>query len=282
MDRRSVLAGIASTAFVPGVLRASGAALDKAVLAVADARFIAIGERHDNPDHHKVQAALVAALKPSGLAFEMIPQMHEAAFNTLRKQGASREALAEAIDWAQSGWPDWSHYAPILEAAPDAYIACGGISSETLGKIYRFGEVGLGPEMTARYALNEPLPEDVQADMLNTQYEAHCGLVERGKLGAMVSVQRAWDAAYAEAWRRAALKGGGRSILICGNAHARLDQGAPRYLRTALPDAVIASIGQIEAGDQFDVGEKFSVLLTSPRPERGDPCEKMRASMAPK
>lgn len=279
MDRRSILAGIAASAVIPACARAQTDDFAGALSAAGDAQFIAIGERHDNPEHHKTQARLVAALQPSGLAFEMIPDVYEEEFNSLRRAGASREALAEAISWAESGWPDWSLYAPILEAAPDAYVACGGLSRDTLGAVYKAGAPGLGDEMTQRYALDQPLPEAVQADMLNTQYEAHCGLLERSRLGSMVSVQRAWDAAYAEAWRRAALRGAGRSVLICGNAHARLDQGAPRYLKTALPDASVFSIGQTETGDPVSDGGVFSFVLTAPRPERDDPCEKMRASM---
>jgi uncharacterized iron-regulated protein len=44
----------------------------------AGAEFVLIGERHDNPEHHRVQARLVAALEaqsegPRAVAFEMIP-----------------------------------------------------------------------------------------------------------------------------------------------------------------------------------------------------------------
>jgi uncharacterized iron-regulated protein len=42
---------------------------------LARARYVLLGERHDNPDHHRVQAALVRALVNAGrrpaIAFEM-------------------------------------------------------------------------------------------------------------------------------------------------------------------------------------------------------------------
>ncbi len=278
-DRRQVLLGLGSVAFMPALPVSASTDIGPAVDAVSDARFIAIGERHDNPLHHAIQAKIVTALRPAGIAFEMIPQALEETVNRLRREGASRDELAAALDWEESGWPDFALYAPILEAAPDAYIAGGGLSRQALSAIYARGAPGLGEEMTARYGLDEPLPAEVAAMMLNEQYEAHCGLLDRTRLAPMVAVQRAWDAAYAEAWRRAALRGEGRSVLICGNAHARLRSGAPAYLSRAMPDATIAAIGQVEDGDVAALEGMYTITISSTPPERGDPCDQMRESM---
>ncbi len=279
MNRRGFLAVSGGAALVPSVSLASG--IDNAVAAVAGADFVAIGELHDNPDHHRMQAKLVAALAPAGLAFEMIPQIKEEAVNRLRADGVSRAELGEALEWEASGWPAWRHYAPILEAAPDAYVAGGGLSKSDLGAVYTKGAAGLGEDMAARYGLNAAMPDADRAAMLDEQYAAHCELIEREKLSAMVEVQRAWDAAYAEAWHRAGIAGGGLSVLICGNAHARLDRGAPAYLALAVPDATIASIGLLEDGLNADDGQ-FTVTLSAPAPERDDPCEQMREAMKKK
>ena len=280
MDRRAVLLGIAGVSVMPSSSVTASTEIEAALDAIGDARFIAIGERHDNPAHHAVQAEIVLALQPAGIAFEMIPQAGEKTVNRLRREGASRDQLAAALDWAESGWPDFAFYAPIMEAAPDAYIAGGGLSRKSLSAIYAKGAPGLGEEMTARYGLDEPLAADVEAAMLNEQYEAHCGLLDRAKLSPMVAVQRAWDAAYAEAWRRAGLHGEGPVVLICGNAHARLGSGAPAYLAKAMPEATIASIGQIEDGDDPAQDGFYTATIRSTPPERGDPCEQMRKSMA--
>ena len=149
------------------------------------------------------------------------------------------------------------------------------------GAVYSKGAAGIGQGLAERYGLANPLPEDLRAEMLDRQFAAHCELVERDKLGAMVEVQRAWDAAYAEAWWRAGEEGAGRSILICGNEHARLDRGAPAYLAEILPNARIASIGMLE-GDETDSDAAFTVTLSAAAPERGDPCEQMRAAIKKK
>ena len=62
--------------------------------------IVVLGEVHDNPIHHANQAAIVAALQPDALVFEMIPQTREEEVNALREEGADRLALAEALDWA--------------------------------------------------------------------------------------------------------------------------------------------------------------------------------------
>ncbi len=280
MNRRGFLA-VAGGAAVASRWSYAASEVDEAVSVLKGADFIAIGERHDNPGHHRLQADLVAALNPKGLAFEMIPQAKEETVNRLRADEVSRKALGEALEWEESGWPDWSLYAPILEAVPAAYVAGGGLAKVDLGKVYSKGAVGIGDDLAKRYRLAEPLPEAQRTDMLNEQFAAHCELVERDKLGAMVEVQRAWDASYAEAWRRAGISGDGLSVLICGNAHARLDTGAPAYLAYALPDAKIASIGMLEEDEEAAEGQ-FTVTLSAAAPERKDPCEQMREALQKK
>jgi len=170
MNRRGFLGIAGAVALMPRAAWASQ--VDAAVAAVEGADLIAIGERHDNPDHHRLQAELVAALAPAGLAFEMIPQAMEETANRLRADGASREALAEALEWQARGWPDFALYAPILEAVPEAYIAGGALSREALGAIYERGAVGAGDALAERYDLAEPLADDLRAEMLDEQYAA--------------------------------------------------------------------------------------------------------------
>ena len=279
IGRRGFLALTGVAAMIPRAAIASD--ITAAVAAVEGADFIAIGERHDNPGHHRLQAELVAALSPAGLAFEMIPQAKEELVNRLRADGVSREELGEGLEWEASGWSDWPLYAAILEAAPEAYVAGGGLARADLGAVYSKGAAGIGEALAVRYGLAEPVPEATRTAMLDEQYAAHCEMIEREKLGAMVEVQRAWDAAYAEAWHRAGIAGGGRSVLICGNAHARLDRGAPAYLSRAFPEAKIASIGMLEDGEDEPEGQ-FTVTLSAPSPQRQDPCEQMRKAMEKK
>jgi uncharacterized iron-regulated protein len=89
-------------------------------LAAAD--FVLLGERHDNADHHRLQAwiadRLVAQDRAYALAFEMIDRDQSAKLDAYLAT-APRDAaeLGAAIGWNESGWPDWSLYQPIAAAA---------------------------------------------------------------------------------------------------------------------------------------------------------------------
>ena len=279
VSRRRCLGMLAASAALPVDAGAQTDPVADALRRVDGASLIAIGERHDNPEHHALQAELVRRLKPRGIAFEMIPRALEGRVNELRLRGVSRAELGKALDWENSGWPDWDLYAPILEAAPQAYIAGGGLSRETLNAIYRDGPAALGDAFVERYRLDDAMPEAVMAAMLEAQFTGHCGMIGRAKLAPMVTIQRVWDASYADALLRAAERGGGKAVLICGNAHARLDYGAPHYLRAAGAGGV-ASIGMLE-GDEMAEEGAYSVTLSADAPVRDDPCAALREHLAP-
>jgi uncharacterized iron-regulated protein len=93
-------------------------ASDVVVARLAGARYVLLGERHDNPDHHRVQAALVRALLAAGrrpaVAFEMFTA-DDAPAIARQLAVAPRDAagLARAVDWKRSGWPDWAYLSRI-------------------------------------------------------------------------------------------------------------------------------------------------------------------------
>ncbi|MFN3259732.1 MAG: ChaN family lipoprotein [Pikeienuella sp.] len=261
----------------PGAICAGGEALDEAgLLALLKGADIAIlGERHDNPRHHEWQARLTEALAPGGLAFEMIPQEKEDAANNARDLG---EDLGEALDWANSGWPDWAMYAPIFEAAPEAWIAGGGVPREALMRSAQEGAAKAGGEALARYRLDERMPEDVAKDMIREQDEAHCGALPTAILPGMVEAQQLRDAAFADAALRLHEAGHRPVVFITGNGHARTDRGSPLYLRRAAPEVTVVSVGLIEIPEGADPaalegGAPFDAVIYTEPFDRGDPCE---------
>ena len=83
---------------------------------VADAPVVIVGEVHDNPSHHAVQADIVAHLQPSAIVFEMLTEAQ--ADLVTPDNRADQTALADSLDLAESGWPDFAMYHPIFTAAP--------------------------------------------------------------------------------------------------------------------------------------------------------------------
>ena len=237
---------------------------------VQGADIVFLGEQHDNPAHHAVQAAWVEALQPTTLVFEMLTS--EQASRATSDVRSEQEGLEAVLEWSASGWPDFSMYFPIFTAAPNAQIVGAAVLRAQVRGLMEadLAEV-LGPEVSARFGLDLPLPDSQQADREALQREAHCNALPDVMLPMMVDVQRLRDAALAEAALAAFAQSGGPVVVITGNGHAREDWGAPFLVRNAAPDVAVFALGQGEAG-QVPAGG-FAVVVDGPPVDRGDPCD---------
>ena len=257
---------------------------------LARARYVLLGERHDNPDHHRVQATLVRALLAAGrrpaVAFEMFTA-DDAAPIARHLAAAPRDAagLAAAVDWKRSGWPDWAYYEPIAQAALDAGvpIVAANLAPATVRALARGNRSALPEGLAARYALDQPLPDSGQAALASELYDAHCGQIPMARMDGMVLAQRARDATLAEGMLAATRDG---AVLIAGAAHVRTDRGVPAYLRAGAPGASIAALTPLEVREEWtrpqDYAAAFGGQLPfdwvwfTPRMGDGDPCARLR------
>lgn len=233
--------------------------------------IVVLGEIHDNAQHHHNQAAIVSALQPAALVFEMIPQASEDEVNSLREDGASRTEIAEALDWSESGWPDFSYYAEILEAAPHARVFGAGQPIEDVRRAMEVGAAAaFGPDAAA-YGLDRPLPEAEQRVLEADLGEAHCGKLAPALLPGMVEAQRFRDAGLADAalWART-MTGDGEVVVIAGSGHADKLRGMPAAVAIADPTIRVLSLGQFEAPPADP--KAYDAVLLAPPAERGDPC----------
>ncbi len=250
---------------------AQSTSVTEVIAAARGADIIVLGEIHDNPTHHATQAQIVAALDPAALVFEMIPQTAEDEINALRDAGAGRDALAAALDWQNSGWPDFALYAPILEAAPHARVFGAEQPEADVQRAMVEGAAGVfGPDASA-YGLDVPLPPAEQMAREALQARVHCGTLPRQMLPGMVEAQRLRDAGLADAalWART-MTGDGQVVVIAGSGHADQARGVPAALASAAPELKVLSVGQFEAPPD-DPGDYDQILL-APAPARVDPC----------
>lgn len=227
--------------------------------AAIEAQIVILGERHDNPIHHERQAEIVRIIDPAGLAFEMIQRADEDAANR------GREA------WMNEHWSNWDDYRQIIQAAPGAKIAGGGVDRDMLRSSVKLGAALAWGEEGARYRLLDQLPMDVTEAMIEEQRVAHCDGLPKHMLPGMVEAQQLRDAAFADAALRLVEQGHEPAILITGNGHARTDRGSPLYLRRAAPYVSVLSVGIVEADGKTDIPYDF-VIYTEVH-EREDPCE---------
>jgi uncharacterized iron-regulated protein len=259
--------------------RVSEAAL---VADAAAAEFVLIGERHDNPEHHRLQARLVAALearsqRPRALAFEMIPAWRQLEVVEYLAAGGDAAGLGDAIAWDDSDWPEWGWYEPIAEAAlaGDAQIVAADLGVAEKRAAFAQGAQAFRSTFVQRTGLGEPWPPPMMIALQDELRAAHCDQVSGRTVVGMMRVQRARDAMMAD--RLAATAGRGGGVLIAGNGHVRKDRGVPWYLARLRPGARSVSVGLVEVQDHViepATDLPYDYVWFTPRVDDGsEPCE---------
>ena len=242
------------------------------IVALPPAGVVILGEVHDNPAHHLNQARALAALKPTAVVFEMLTPDQAAIVNDSGLKGAE---LAEAIGWADSGWPDFALYAPVFAAVGSARVYGMALPRDEVRRAMTDGAAAVFGEDASRFGLAQPLPDAARTQLEDEQRAAHCDALPPDMLPGMVEAQRLRDAAFARTVLEAHAATGGPVAVITGNGHAREDWGIPRALRLAAPDLVVLSLGQLEAGEDT-AKAPYSVWFTTPAAAREDPCAVFR------
>lgn len=256
--------------------------------ALAQARYILLGEQHDNADHHRLQAELVRAIAASGrrpvLAFEMLDVEQQPRVDaSLARAPGDVDALALAVGWADSGWPDWSLYRPVFAAGLEAGLPVVGanLPREQVRALVMRGPSAMDAGLRERLGLDAPLPEDVARAMREEMHASHCGQLPESMMEPMVLAQRARDVHMAE--RMLTTDEGDGAILITGAGHARSDRGVPAILRKRSPERPVLSLGFVEVQPEhlepraytatFGVERlPFDYVWFTPAARRGDPC----------
>lgn len=264
--------------------------------AVAKARFVVLGETHDNPDHHRIQAqllqAIVAANRHPSVAFEMLDLNQQPALEQfLRTDPEDAIGLGRAVDWAATDWPVWSNYAPIAQVAlaHDLRIVAANLPADEVKAVAVKGYAALEPDRVTELGLDHPLPVQWRETMREVLYKGHCELVPKPALTGMIHAQRTRNAVMA--WRMQKTVGPDGAVLIAGAGHARTDYGVPMNLRISSPKATVLSVAMVEVepgkNDPSDYAPVYSVLrlpfdyvLFTPAAEREDPCERLREQFA--
>lgn len=247
-------------------VRAENLIPDDILAAMSAADVVILGEIHDNPQHHVVQAEALKTVMPSAVVWEMVTE--ESAQRLSDKAVSNPEELSRILKWVESGWPPLSMYYPLFTAT-DAPVY-GAMVPRTAARaaMERGAATALGAD-AARYGLTVPLPAAEQAAREADQLAAHCNALPQSALPQMVAIQRLRDAVLARAVLRAMDETGGPVAVITGNGHARKDRGIPTFLSRLRPGLAVFALGQSESGV---VEGEFDAVIDSPGIEREDPC----------
>ncbi|MBL6954961.1 MAG: ChaN family lipoprotein [Alphaproteobacteria bacterium] len=271
-----------------------GSFVDQKTLAADLARsaYILLGEKHDNPDHHLLQARLIRSLTALGrrpaVVWEMIPEFRQQILNSYwAKYSRDAAALGGTLGWDVSGWPAWSMYQPIAKAAMAAHLPmyAAGLSKASVRTLARGKPSFAFAKRQRSLGLDRPLPKVLRLRSLEQLYQAHCGLMPRDALGPLLNVQRARDAVMAEHMLASSLDDG--ALLIAGTGHVRKDLGVPIFLARHQPNVRITTVAfmEVQEGvlDPSEYAESFSASAVpfdyvwfTPRADDEDHCAKLR------
>jgi uncharacterized iron-regulated protein len=270
--------------------------VDQAALdaALARADVAVLGEVHDNPDHHRLQAREVKAMATAGrtpaLAFEMLSTPVQEKLDAAQAApGASADSVAEAVEWAKSGWPEFALYRPIFEAGLAARLplVAANLSRTAARELMKKG-AGALPEDAAAWLARAPEPTARELEELKAEMAAdHCGELPESMVKPLVLAQRARDATLAV--RTATAAGTRGALLVAGDGHARDDQGVPAWLRRELPGKRVVAVGHLEVqagldhpddyAAEYGTALPFDYVIFTPGAEREDPCLELKKQM---
>ena len=263
------------------------------VTRLARADFLLLGERHDNPDHHLLQAevlrSLIALGRHPAVGFEMFGLDEASAIaNHLAFAPNDAAGLGRAVNWNKSGWPDWAMYQPIAEAALQAKlrIVATNLPLAMARKMSSDGLAAFEPTVRRELGLDRPLSDAMFATMAADIRNSHCGYASEESVKAMVGVQRARDAQMAQSLIAAGDPDG--AILVAGAGHVRNDYGIPVYLTAKAPGKRVISIAFLEVVNQKPEPHNYALpdsngrlpfdyVWFTPRVDDENPCEKFKS-----
>jgi uncharacterized iron-regulated protein len=267
--------------------------VDALLAGLRGARFVLLGEKHDNPDHHRLQAEVLRRLLAAGrhpaVAFEMLDaDQAPAVARFLQGKPTDASGLAEAVGWQATSWPAWSMYQPIADLAVRGGlpIVAANFPEQLARKLAREGVAAIPEELTTRLGLTTPPSERDHKAMAKEIAESHCGYAVPEMIEPMILVQRARDEHMAQAVLAGATADG--AVLITGFGHANGYRAVPARLR-AHGAASVASLAFLEVEPdhttpaQYGSGEgaalPYDFVWFTPRVDNEDPCVAFRAKL---
>ncbi|EIK53096.1 hypothetical protein YO5_02683 [Stutzerimonas stutzeri TS44] len=249
----------------------SGERLDAAQLVrrLAQADYVLVGERHDNPDHHALQLWLLQALaerrSQGSLLLEMLTADQQSAVERAQAQlrrGEPVEDLPTALAWSP-GWP-WQLYGPLVShALAQPYpLMQANLTRAEIGRIYH--EV---PRLRDGESARAEVAEALRAQIV----ESHCDMLPDAQVPAMLAVQQQRDRRMAMRLQAAPKP----TLLIAGSFHARRDLGVPLHLRDldALGNTKVLMLAEV--GERVAARQADFVWYTAAQPAK-DYCEQIR------
>lgn len=260
-----------------GILTSSHKPVDKNTLltTLQQSDYIILGETHDNPTHHALQADIINAFIDAGkrptIVLEMLDTNEQEKIHNYNKSDKTTAiAFDQMTGFSKKGW-GFKGYLPLLEilATKQLPVIAGNLPRQYSRPLIKEG-LASAPEFIQRTLKAFTLTQQQKQALEEMIVRGHCNALPETMIPGMFNVQLARDAALATA----VLQSKKPVILITGSGHARKSTAVPAYLTAIDPSAKITSLSFIE-NDTPNIKEAIKdfdyAWLTEPV-KRDDPC----------
>ena len=257
---------------------------DRLFEAIAPVEMVMLGETHDNPVHHAIQARLLSALTGAGrrpaLVWEMVERRQQP---LLVSATLNQDNMGRLLQWERRGWPDFSYYRPLAATAFDYDLPqfAGNIDRQTVRAMIRHGQSAL-PGILRRMMALPDLDAAAAQPLIQEIVSAHCDMLSPHTAKPMVEIQRARDASLALAMMAGAELSGDGAVLIAGTMHLRRATGVPAHLSRLGATSSLVSIVPWEVGEQaaeVPHTSGFDYIWFTDTARREDPCARFARHM---
>ena len=207
-----------------------------AVLARArDARFVLLGEAHDNPDHHLWQlqtlGMLLGARDQMVIGMEMFPRRVQPVLDQWVAGRLTESQFLQQADWNRVWGFDPNLYLPLLRFVRLNRIPLVALNVERslVAETGARGWAAIAPDQ--REGITTPAPaSSAYRHLLRSSFHQH-GEVDESAFDYFVQAQLLWDRAFAQGLAHAASSHPDAIIVgVIGSGHLRYGHGVPHQL----------------------------------------------------
>jgi uncharacterized iron-regulated protein len=222
------------------------------------AQVVIVGEVHDHPDHHRIQAKILEHLsrEPAGLVVgvEWLDSGAQEACGLLSAGRVSVDEFAEKAQWKQRWGYSLDLYRPVLELVRERSLPLVAMNAPTavIRQVARKGLGSLQPDQRALLAPSLDLDDPAYRRRLAMASHAHGNLKPRAREN-FYTAQVARDetmahnlAARLTPWP----DGGKRALVLAGGGHLYFGQGLPGRIRRRLPGAKLITVMPASPGSE--------------------------------
>lgn len=255
-----------SAASAPAVFDSNGTARTwtEALADLATVRVVAVGESHDDADHHRLQAEVLSALAPRAplaVAFEMVGFEDQATLDGYMS-GAMSEADF-AVWWKKNWGYDFAIYKPIFDAAKTAGVPAYGLNAprDLVKAVSKGGLASLSPADRARLPASVQESGDARYRKFVYDSIAGHGPLTPDQLKNRTEAMAVWNETMGE--KAASIAATGRVVLvIAGQGHVLYKAGVPESAarRGAGPVKVLLPLDAAPTPDDLPLADWFRVV----------------------